>query len=375
MRPNKPIANRNGVVIPRPVVAAKPRPVASAIVQTQKIVRLPNGHKRVWNEGRSKYAIIGACKLKYSPVGIKFKDFVHALIAYPTVPSTCDWSQAAIAVIENVEGNDNAGDCVEAEEAHFIGVVTGNANTLFAYTPQMTLALYTAETGYNASNPNTDQGTDPIADLNYLTQNPYADGSKLAGWALVDASSQSEVKYAVYTLGNGKLWLGLPAAIIQNMPSKSGFVWDVTLGAADPNNGHCIGICGFNSVGVQIMTWGMIGTITWAALAAWCVSAQGGGMAVRVTTDWISSKTGQAPSGLNLSALISAFNTYFGGSIPVPTPAPAPTPPLPPATSPPSLAAAQSAVESALMTGFSLITESDAIARVNAALTPLWPPS
>jgi hypothetical protein len=280
-------------------------------------------------------------------------------------------------VIEDIEGNDKYGDCVLAEDAHYIAVVTGNANTLYAYTDTQVLADYTAITGFNASIPSTDQGTDPIVALNYRVTTGYADGSKDAGWVLVDATNQNEVAYALATFGNLKMWFGVPEAIIQSMPSASGFVWDVTMGSAG-QDGHCIGSCGFNvpkiqvvavtAQGLLVMTWGMLGIITWAAVAAWFVPSAGGGMAVRVSQDWINQKTGVAPSGLNLSALIAAFDSYFGGSVQAPPAAP----PAAPLAWRGDLALAQEAAAAGISKGGALLTKTQAIQFSAQGLAASW---
>jgi hypothetical protein len=333
--------------------------------------------------------VIGACRLPQQHTLLhapKFKTFLKAG-AIPSSPADIDWSSAAITVIEDIEGNDKWGDCVEAEDAHYIAVLTGNANTLFAYTDAQALADYSAITGFNQNDPSTDQGTDPVADLNYRVTNGYADGSKDAGWALVDATNQAEVQYALAEFGNLKMWFGIPDSIVSGISSlQSGFVWDVSAGAADQNNGHCIGSCGYNPTkilvvavtaqGLLVMTWGMLGLITWAAVAAWFVPSQGGGMAVRVSMDWVNKKSDTAPSGLDAVAMITAFNQYFGGNVPVPSPSP--TPPTPPGPTPPpvptgpvTLAAAQAAVATAINAADALETRQQAIDAADAGLATL----
>ena len=102
---------------------------------------------------------------------VKLKDFRDKKkVGVPTVPAECAWTQPAMAVITNLEGNDAYGDCVEAEEAHFIALVTGNAGTLFAYTEAQTLAMYTALTGFNPSNRSIGQDR-LISSLNSISRN------------------------------------------------------------------------------------------------------------------------------------------------------------------------------------------------------------
>ena len=330
--------------------------------------------------GSTKHRVIGGCKLsKHEPAGLRLKDFLHAAVAYPSSPTTCDWAAKAAKEIADIEGNDQYGDCVFAEDAHYIGLLTANANTLFDYSEAQTLADYSALTGFSPSNPASDQGADPIADLNWRVAKGYADGSKDAGWALVDGSNWAEVQYAVSTFGNLKMWFGIPDSIANSLPSSSGFVWDATAGNADDANGHAIGGSGYSTNlvaashdGIDVMTWGMRGRVTKAALAKWFVTSQGGGLAVRVSTDWISKNSGQTPSGLNVSALYTAFNLYFGGKLVVPTPpAPSPTPaPAGKAT----LAQAEALAAQGLR-GHALWTTAQALSAVNAGMKAGWPTS
>jgi hypothetical protein len=75
-------------------------------------------------------------------------------------------------------------------------------------------------------------------------------------------------------------------------------------------------------------------------------------------------------------AMITAFNQYFGGSVPVPSPSP--TPPTPPGPTPPpvptgplTLAAAQAAVATAINAADALETRQQAIDAADAGLATL----
>jgi hypothetical protein len=294
--------------------------------------------KSVFAPHLGRNVVLGACKLTSHKDVALLPRLRTYLRNAPASPGSVAWNGPAMAVISDVEGNDTLGDCVCAEEAHYIGLVTGNAGKLFTYSSAMTIAMYSALTGYNPNDPSTDQGTDPIACLDYFLKDAYADGSKNAGYLLVDATNQAEIQYAIATFGNLKIWLALPDSYVNPFPSGNGFVWDV--GAPDPSNGHCIGSCGYienapppdsvkvlgiSANGVIVMTWGLVGTMTWAALAQLCVPAAGGGLAVRVTPDWINAN-GKTPTGLSMAQLIADFD-LIGGTLPIPAPAPpAPTP-------------------------------------------------
>ncbi len=325
---------------------------------------------------------LGACKLPTPEQVAQLPRLSkYRLAAVPASPASCAYNGPAMAVITDPEGNTSYGDCVLAEEAHYVAVETGNAGKLFVYTTTMTLAAYTALTGFNPADPSTDQGTDPIACLDYFLKNSYADGSVNRGYLLVDATNQAEVEYAISTFGNLKVWVAVPTAWISPFPAKHGFVWDV----ADPNpsNGHCIGSCGYitsggapqslqvlgvTAAGVVVMTWGLLGTITWAAFAKLCAPSAGGGCAVRVTADWLNA-AGKSPNGLDMATLIADFDA-IGGTLPVPAPTPAPAP-IP--TGKATFEQAVAAMTAGINAGDPLQTQEQAIANGTSGMAAGWP--
>jgi hypothetical protein len=260
-------------------------------------------------------------------------------VALPTPPASCNYTAKAANALSNMYLNDQLGDCVIAGGYHIVGTETGNATgTPFVATSAQIIADYSAIGGYVLGNPATDQGCDEQTAMNYWKSHGFADGTKISGWLSVDATNQTEVMQAMYLFENLLFGLELPDAWINPTPSASGFVWGD--GQPDPDNGHCIIGVGYNSTGVQIDTWGMIGTVTWAAVSHLCSAAGGGELYVLLTPDQIAKGQQVAPNGVAWSALIADFDA-LGGSVPVPAP-PAPTPvpptpvPVPPAPVPPT---------------------------------------
>lgn len=337
--------------------------------------------KEVFAPSLGRKVKLGACRVRdpHHP-RLRLSNYLDKA-RLPPSPATADFDQKALAVLTDIEGNDNYGDCVEAEEAHYLAGITAYAGAMVSYTPAQVLAMYTALTNFNPSDPSTDQGTDPIACLNYFVQNSYLDGSKNIGWASVDMTKPEEVKFAISQCGNLKIWLSLPDAWTQSMPSSNGFVWDV--GAPDPNNGHCIGsgaynssaIVGPNCDGIQIRTWGLIGTLTWAAAAALCVPGAGGGAAVRLTEDWVIDKqTGLTVPGLALGDLVADCNAAFGSAIPQVAPTPTPPQPPPSPKAPPTWQDVLAAL-GPLSTGFPFVERKPFLDALEKTLSPLWPSS
>lgn len=304
-------------------------------------------------------------------VGPHFR-FAHYALLGLVGPDVQDYSQAAMSVIALVLLNDQLGDCVPAGLNHIMGVATGNAGALVTPTNDDVLKDYEAIGGYVPGDPSTDQGCDEVTALNYYCTKGWVDGTKGAGWLSVNATDPAQCKAALYVGENLVFGLALPAAWIDPFPSAPGFVWDVA-GDPVPENGHCVVAVGCNSVGIQIATWGMIGTITWAAVAKYAVQSAGGALYVILTPDMIAKASGNAPNGVSWHDLIVDFDS-MGGHVPVPVP---PTPPSPPPTpaGAPTLAQAQGAAKHALDQQYAVLTRTRAESVVAKALASLpgWP--
>lgn len=250
----------------------------------------------------------------------------------PQPPASCDYTAKAAAVLADILLNDSLGDCVIAGGYHIVGVETGNAGTAFHATDAQITKDYSAIGGYVPGDESTDEGCDETTALDYWAQHGFANGTKILGSLVVDATNKAEVQVAMFLFENLMFGVGLPDAWISPFPSASGFTWDVN-GDADPSNGHCVVGVGYNSSGVQIDSWGMIGTMTYAAVAAYAGSKGGGELHVALSPDQLAKGMTKAPNGVDWAQLIVDFNS-MGGKVPVPSPSPAPTPPAPPAPSP-----------------------------------------
>lgn len=313
----------------------------------------------------------------------------------PTPPPSADYTSKASQELSNIDENDSLGDCVIAGGYHIVGVETGNAGNQFIATNAQITKDYTAIGGYIPGNPNTDNGCDIPTALGYWATHGFANGTKLLGFLAVDPTNVTEVQQALYLFENLMLGLELPDAWISPFPSGNGFTWDIA-GNPDPENGHCIigagyaatgtKILGYNAAGLIISTWGMLGILTWAALAKYCSAKNYGELYVLLTPDQVTKGQTIAPNGVSWSELISDFDA-LGGNVPVPTPTPVPvnpptpTPPnpTPPTPTPPTPStgvtlaqATQWATEGLKKSPF-VITRPQAESIVKKSLTTNWP--
>jgi hypothetical protein len=298
---------------------------------------------------------------------LKMANYLRA--ALPPAPAAVDFSAAGQPALSNVYLNDSLGDCVIAGGYHIVATETGNAGDLFVANDDQLIKDYGAIGGYVPNDPSTDQGCDEPTALNYWLANGFANGTKPLGWLAVDATNRAELQSALFLFENLYFGVELPDAWVNPFPDN-GFTWDVA-GQPDPNNGHCVIGVGYGDAGVKIDTWGLFGTVTWAALAKYFVPSAFGAVYVLLTPDQLTKGQTKAPNGVDWSSLIADFDA-IGGTVPAPTPRPNP-PPAPGPGGEVTLAQAQSMVSGGFLTSHRLLTKQQAVSMANAALAAGWP--
>lgn len=195
-------------------------------------------------------------------------------------------------------GNDQWGDCVEADTGHSLMLRTANTGTIVIPTTQDIEALYTAVTGFNPNDPNTDQGTDETTMCQYMETTGLL-GHKSDGTAMVDTTNLDHVKWSMQLFGALRLGMNVPDYCMDQF--NSGKPWDVV---GDPQSaniegGHDVPLVKYDSGMFYVVTWGKIQAMTPNFFKAFVDEAH-----AEVYADWIKS-TGVSPSGFGLDALLS----------------------------------------------------------------------
>ena len=256
--------------------------------------------------------------------GPRFRLKNYLRLTLPTPPTETNYAANSISVLENIYGNDVEGDCVIAGMGHIAANLTGNATPgqPIEFTLDQINKLYSAiggfdpsQTDVNGNNP-TDNGCNEVDALNYWQNNGLLPGEivehKIAGWMAVNANDPNEIRIALWLFENLMFGIELPDEWVNNIPSKSGFTWDVA-GDANPNNGHCVVGADYNTQGVFIDSWGMIGLLTNAAISKYICAASGGELYTVLSLDAISKATQKAPSGFDWSQLVADFDSMSSG--------------------------------------------------------------
>lgn len=197
-------------------------------------------------------------------------------------------------------GNDTVGDCVIAKTLHQIlawAAVSRAGFPLPDFSTDQAIQLYSAVTGYNPSDPSSDQGTDPLAMLQYWQQTGVY-GHTISGSVSLDISNLAALRAAIYLFGGVELDIDVPAYVM-NVPA--GGSWSEPSGAdASILGGHSILAVGYGSRGFRIVSWGTTYT---ANLAFWSQYLTGATAAV--STDWLK-QSGRTPgAGLDLPGLLA----------------------------------------------------------------------
>jgi hypothetical protein len=240
----------------------------------------------------------------------------YLMRSIPPPPISTSYVNPAAPALSEMYLNDQLGDCVPAWMCHNAGVFAGNAALpQLIFTGDQVTSLYSAIGGYVPGDPSTDNGCDEVTALNYWTQSGLLPGTatphKITGYMAVNPTDPIEIKTALWLFENLMFGIELPDAWVTPFPSSSGFIWDVA-GPPDPDNGHCPGGVGYDSIGVLTSTWGMIGTTTWAAVAEYCSQSANGSLYTVIAQDAISKASSKCPIGLDWSQLLADFESLSG---------------------------------------------------------------
>lgn len=214
-------------------------------------------------------------------------------ISIPVAPGDCDWTKP----VEDWQmfANDTVGDCTCATAGHMVQSWTANATQKAPVSAADVLAMYSAITGYDPADPDSDQGAYCLDVLKYWRSVGLA-GHRIGAFVAVDPDKRHEVRAGLWLFGGLYLGLDLPVS------AQDQDVWDVVSltgdGAPGSWGGHAVPVLAYaaDDAGLTIITWGGEKRITWAFLEAYCSEAY-----AILSQDFLSK--GVAPNGFDLAAL------------------------------------------------------------------------
>lgn len=219
--------------------------------------------------------------------------------ALPALPDSYDWT-SKVTVPFGMMLNDSVGDCTCASAGHMQMSFTADNGDLVVPTDAQIIAAYSAITGYNPSNPATDQGANELDVLKFWKNNGIA-GNQIGAFAEVDITNLNDIKYSVYLFGGCYIGVQLP---ISYQGASSWFDPPDLEGNNAPGSwgGHAVPILGWDETGVTVITWGAPMKMTWKSFSAYCEEAY----AILSNQFVTGAKT--SPDGFDLSALQADLN-------------------------------------------------------------------
>jgi hypothetical protein len=232
--------------------------------------------------------------------------------AAPPPPPSVDYGSAVADW--GMLGNDTAGDCAWAGQAHadMLWVANSEHKQLALPTADV-LAAYSAVTGYDpkqtqpdGENP-TDGGTNLLDALKYW-RSPGIDGHTITAFVEVDPKNEEHVKSAIALFGCLYIGVELPRAV--EPTSAAVPEWTVTPNGSpenepDPKAGHCVIYDAYDADGPNVVTWGQRLKASWGFHGAYCDEAY-----AMLSPDWFAG--GTDPQGIDMQTLTHDLQLVTG---------------------------------------------------------------
>jgi hypothetical protein len=237
-------------------------------------------------------------------------------------PASVDWYSKVDANTWGMDGNSDVGDCTCAEVDHSTKarqVAAGNAEVRSSAAE--VLAAYSAITGYNPSDPSSDQGAVMQDVRDYWRKHGITLGGKLDKvtlFAEVDHTDPMLIRWCVARFGAVALGFNFPASAMDQF--NAGRPWDMVPGSPI-EGGHAVSMIGYDAADAYVVTWGRVQKMTWAFFRSYVEEAW-----TDISADWLNSQSGQDPLGEVAYALGQQFEQVTGQPNPFPAPGPTPTP-------------------------------------------------
>ncbi len=200
-------------------------------------------------------------------------------------------------------GNDQVGDCVLAGAGHEHMIWNAAAGKpVPKFTDECIISDYSAITGYNPNDPNSDQGTDMRAAAKYRMKTGIIDAAgvrhKIGAYVFIDSSNLDHILEAAYLFGAVALGVDMPQSAMDQF--NSGLPWSVVKNSPI-EGGHYVPLVA-NRVDPTIVTWAQLQRVKTAFLKKYCNTA-----VAYITEEYLAA--GKSPEGFDLAALQSHLNS------------------------------------------------------------------
>jgi hypothetical protein len=226
---------------------------------------------------------------------LKYKSYFGKL---PPLPKAIDWSG-------NIKGwrmlaNDQYGDCTCATAMHLEMLWTSQTvNEDFEATDEATLAAYSAITGFNEQDPNTDNGAVVLNVLNYWRKVGFVPGKPILGYVMIDNRKIEHIKSAIALFGGAYVGIRVPDDAMDTF--SRGKPWTNTRNR-NIEGGHAIPLVGYDKNYFTCVTWGQEQLISYDWLNTYLEESY-----AVLSPNWLDAHN-MSPSGFDLVQLQKDLN-------------------------------------------------------------------
>jgi hypothetical protein len=247
---------------------------------------------------------LGKAPRRPGAISLDFRDIFN-ITKLPSLPTT-GWGTQPSTNDYGMLGNDQYGDCVLAGACHESIILNTEAgNPVPSFSMENALTAYTAITGFNASNPASDQGTDVQAAAAYRQKTGLADASgnfhKVVAYLAVNSD---DLALAAYTLGAAGWGLNVPASAENQFDAVT--PWTFIPGDY-LEGGHYVPVVGMTPSGnLVVITWGRTQEVTIPFYNAYFSEGIG-----YLSQEFLNNSTHLSPEQFNLAEL-NSFLTQVG---------------------------------------------------------------
>ncbi|SPF51234.1 hypothetical protein SBF1_50118 [Candidatus Desulfosporosinus infrequens] len=238
-------------------------------------------------------------KLGKKPFKPSHKDLLYKNYrgtALPPIPAT--FGHQALVSNYGMLANDTLGDCVIAGSDHAVELWTAEGSKQAQFTDANAIADYSAITGYNPNDPNSDQGTDIRTALEYMRTTGMIDANgirhKIGAYLALDQTNFNEILEAAFLLSDVKLGIQVPSTAQDQF--SAGQPWTVVPGATI-EGGHDVEFDGWDGTWISVITWGAVQKMSKEFFETYCDEAW-----AQLSTEMLNGQ-GLSLEGFNLTQL------------------------------------------------------------------------
>jgi len=243
---------------------------------------------------------LGKKPARPNAIKLKLKDFqVGSLPAYPK-----SYGHQGLITTWNMYGNDQYGDCVWAGAGHEHILWNKEAGKIVNFTDQSILAAYSAVTGFNPNDPNSDQGTDMEEAAKWRRHVGLLDTNNerhpVGAYLDIEVGNIDMIKQAAYLYSAVGIGIQFPASAMDQF--NAGKPWSIKY-RSPIEGGHYVPVVGYDSRYIYVVTWGKIQPCTYGFIRKYMDEG-----IVYLSHDFITG-TGKSLEGFDMQTLLNDLNS------------------------------------------------------------------